>query len=175
MKFPRAAMALACLVLAGCYESKALLLDPKQAATPLMVGTQTLADEGEQPYQVDISLGADRWYTINTHDGRDKADRFLFTPLAGGLDGQFAFAVGGKGAFLYGVAEKRNGRLYLDVPFCDLGPARDAAVAHGVQVDPKRAMAPSCTFTKGADLTGALADYARRSGKPTLPNLPAAD
>lgn len=177
MKFQLAAVALACLTLAGCYESKTLLLDPKQAATPLAVGTQTLADEGERPYDVDIRLGPDRWYTIgatgNTTGGRDKADRFLFIPLPGGLEGQYAFAVGDKGAFLYGVAEKRDGRLYLDVPFCDLGPARDAAVAHGVPVDPKRAMAPSCTFTKGADLTGALADYARRSGKPKLPNLPA--
>jgi hypothetical protein len=163
----------AALALAGCYESKTLLLDAKQAATPLAVGSQTLADEGERPYDVDIRLGADRWYTITTKGGGDKADRFLFTPLAGGLDGQFAFAVGGKGAYLYGVAERRDGRLYLDVPFCDLGPARDAAVAHGVRVDPKRAMAPSCTFTRAADLTGALADYARRSGKPKLPNLPA--
>ncbi|OYX31610.1 MAG: hypothetical protein B7Y99_09780 [Caulobacterales bacterium 32-69-10] len=163
----------AALALAGCYESKALLLDPKQAVAPLAVGTQTLADEGERPYDVEISLGPDRWYTINTRDGRGRADRFLFTPLPGGLDGEFAFAVGGRGAWLYGVAERRDGRIYLDVPFCDLGPARDAALAHGVKIDPKRAMAPSCTFTRGADLTGALADYARRAGKPKLPNLPA--
>ena len=37
----------AALLLSGCYESKALLLDARQAATPLAVGHQTLADEGE--------------------------------------------------------------------------------------------------------------------------------
>jgi hypothetical protein len=163
----------AALLLSGCYESKALLLDARQAATPLAVGHQTLADEGEQPYAVDISLGADRWYTVDSHDGRDASDRMLFTPLAGGLDGQYAFAIGGRSGYLYGVAEKKDGRLYLDVPFCDLGPARDAAVAHGVKVEAGRAMAPVCTFTKAADLAGALADYARRSVREKLPNLPA--
>lgn len=169
----RLAAIAAALLLSGCYESKTLLLDARQAATPLAVGTQTLADEGEKPYQVDITLGADRWYVVDSHDGRDRADRMLFVPLPSGLDGQYAFAIGGKDGYLYGAAEKRDGRVYLDVPFCDLGPARDAAVAHGVKVASGRAMAPVCTFTKASDLTAALAEYARRSTREKLPNLPA--
>jgi hypothetical protein len=163
------------LALAGCYESKALLLDPGQAAAPLATGSQTLADEGDRPQSVQISLGPDRWYRVRSAQDGDKESRVLFTPLADAPAGRwFAFAYGDQGAYVYGVAEQREGRVYLDLPFCDLGPTRDIAIAHGVRMASKGAMSPACTFEKATDLAGALADYARRPGKPKLPNLPAA-
>lgn len=165
----------ACLALGACYQSKTLLLDPAQAATPLATGTQTLADEGDRPQTLQIAIGADRWYRIRNDEDGDKESRILFTPLADAPPGRwFAFAYGDKDAYVYGVAEQREGRVYLDLPFCDLGPTRDIAIAHGVKMATKGAMSPVCTFEKAADLTGALADYARRRDKPKLPNLPAA-
>ncbi|HTI68046.1 MAG TPA: hypothetical protein VL460_10930 [Caulobacteraceae bacterium] len=173
-----AALAVAAVALGACYQSKTLLLDPKLAATPLATGRQTVLDDGGMPEDIEIALGPDRWYRIkDAGAGEDKADRFLFTPLAGGPEGRWlAFAMQDKTAFVYGVAEQRDGKVYLDLPFCDLGPTRDIAIAHGVKVAAKGAMSPICQFDKAADLQGALADYARRPGDRTklavLPGAP---
>ena len=169
------AMAAAALLLAGCYESEALLLDPAQAVTPLAVGTQTILDEGDTPEKVTVTLGQDHWYRVTSPDPREKPSRVLFTTLAGTRDGQIAFAYDDGGKYLYGIAERRDGRVFIDLPFCDLGAARDIAIAHGVKMAAKGALAPTCTFERAADLRAALIDWALRPGeRPKLPNLPGA-
>jgi hypothetical protein len=164
-------MGVATLVLGGCYESERLLLDPAQAAAPLAVGAQTMIGDGGRPATAEVALEADGWYRVRVD--REAPQRVLFTPLGDGGD-RYAFAFGNRGAFVYGVAERREGRVYLDLPFCDLGPARDAAIAHGLEVPAKGAMSPVCSFGKASDLQGALTEYANRPGdKGSLPSLPA--
>jgi hypothetical protein len=170
-----ACLALAAAALAACYQSDRLLLDPDRAVTPLALGRQTAVDDGGQPAPVVITLGADHWYAIQQIDKADAPIRLMFVPLSGGPDGEwFAFALGQKGGFLYGVGEKRDGAVFLDLPFCDLGVARDIAIANGVKVEAKGAMSPVCRFERADDLAGALADYARRPGeRAKLAKLPA--
>jgi hypothetical protein len=166
-------LALATLALAGCYMSDKLLLDPAQAVTPLAEGRQEM--RGSSTETVEIRLGADRWYTIRS--GKETG-RVLFTPLQAGVDdGRYAFAAPEQNGFVYGVAERIDGRIYLDLPFCDLGPAREIAIANGVRPPAKgKALSPVCEFDDAKDLRAALAAYAVRSGpRPDdRANLPAA-
>jgi hypothetical protein len=164
-----AALAAAMLVLSGCYASERLLLDPAQAATPLALGRQQAT--GASAETVEISLDPDHWYRIRSGE---RTDRVLLTPLPGGPDGRYAFAFRERNGFVYGVAEKRDGQVAFDLPFCDLGPARDAAIAHGVAVPAKGAMAPVCSFSRRDDLLGALQDYARAGPRGETVLLPAA-
>ena len=167
------------LALAGCYTSEKLLLDPSQAATPLALGHQIAIStgDGDKPEPVDIRLGADRWYVVRD-DGKDQ--RLLFTPMAGAAPGDqryaFASGEGDSGGFLYGVATRRQGVVYFDLPSCDQVAAREAAAAHGVAPPVgKAAMSPVCTFTDAGSLMGALKDYADHADpKRALSHLPAA-
>jgi hypothetical protein len=161
-------------LLAACYTSDKLLLDPAQAATPLATGRQTTAGGDDRPQTLDISLGPDRWYVI--HAGADE-DRLLFVPLPGGAPDQprYAFTASDKRNFVYGVAVRRAGQLYFDTPYCDQPAALDAAAAHGVKPPTGKAISPVCTFADAASLMGALKDYADRSAtKLGLMHLPAA-
>jgi hypothetical protein len=154
-----AAALAAAVLLSGCYASERLLLDPTRAATPLALGPQQAT--GASAEAVDISLDPDRWYRIRSGE---RTDRVLLIPLPDGPEGRYAFAFRERNGFVYGVAEKRGGQIAFDLPFCDLGPAREAAIAHGVTVPAKGAMAPVCSFTRRDDLLGALEDYADRPG-----------
>lgn len=167
------ALCLAALSLAGCYMSAKLLLDPAQAVTPLAQGRQEI--RGSSTETVEISLGADRWYTIKS--GKDTS-RVLFNPLQAGVaDDRYAFASPEQNGFVYGVVERMDGRLYFDLPFCDLGPAREIAIANGVRPPPKgKALSPVCEFDDAKNLRAALSAYATRSGPRAddRANLPAA-
>ena len=171
-----ALMAVAALALSGCYESKRLLLDPAQAVLPLALGRQVPAGD-DPPTAVLISLDPSPWYRMDDADKPpapgEKIDHFLFVPLPQAR-GLMAFAFGSPGLFTYGIAERRNGRVYLDYPSCQSGPARVAALAHGVKAPTKDAT-QACEFASARSLLGALADYAkRRDPKAELPSLPAA-
>jgi hypothetical protein len=160
MRRPVALAALAAaLWLCGCYASERLLLDPARAAHPLAAGRQQAA--GASTETVEVRLEPDGWYRIRSGD---RTDRVLFVPMTGGPEGRYAFAFRERSSFVYGVAEKRGGQLVLDLPFCDLGPARDAAIAHGVAPPGRGALAPVCSFSRPADLLGALEAYADRPG-----------
>ena len=165
----------ATVALGACYMSDKLLLDPGQAATPLAVGRQTATPSGDdKPEMVDIRLGADHWYVIR-NDGKD--DRVLFTPLPGGTAGQqrYAFAAGEGQGYIYGVATRRQGAVYFDLPSCGDAAAQEAAAAHGVVTPPGKTIAPTCTFTSSASLLGALKDYADKAdANRPLSHLPAA-
>ena len=168
----------AALVLSGCYTSEKLLMDPAQAATPLAVGRQTTSGGEDKPETVQISLGADHWYVIHEDsDAKDKDQRVLFTPLAGAAPGEqrYVFTSSENASFLYGVATRRQGRIYFDLPSCDQPAAQAAAAAHGVTAPPGKALSPVCTFKDAASLTGALKDYADHTDpKRSLSSLPAA-
>ena len=162
--------AAAALALAGCYESDKLLLDASQAATPLATGRQQAS--GGSSESVEISLGTDRWYRVG---GGGTTGRLLFTPLdPGSAAPRYAFAFEQRRGFLYGVAERRDGKLWLDLPFCDLGPAREIAIRHGVGAPEKKAMAPVCSFSDAKALAAALTDYVNRPGPREEVALPAA-
>ena len=158
-------MLCATVALAGCYMSQKLLLDPSQAATPLAMGRQTATSTGDdKPETVDIRLGPDHWYVIR-NEGKD--DRVLFTPLAGGVPGQprYAFAAGEGGGFIYGVATRRQGALYFDLPSCGDTAAQQAAAAHGVVTPPGKvtellasAIEKVCKRTPEFSTTGGTSD-----------------
>src|SRR5205823_3902876 len=70
----------AALALAGCYVSKTLLLEPRQAVQPLAVGT--FSDPKDPGVLLDISLEPDGWYRFYAI-GDNTVGRVLFTPLKG--------------------------------------------------------------------------------------------
>jgi hypothetical protein len=148
---------LAAFALAGCYVSKTLLLDPKQAVQPLAVGT--FSDPKEKGVAMDISLAPDGWYRFY-EIGDNTVGRMMFTPLPG-QERILAMAYAEKkDGYLYGLAYKGDdGMVYVGATSCSNDAAKRAAMAHHAVISTDSS--PSCEFKTRADLLGALADYAK--------------
>jgi hypothetical protein len=165
----------ATLALSGCYESEKLLLDPKQAATPLAEGRQTTTGKDGKAETVEVFLDPDRWYRVRS-EGED--ERVLFVPLSGrpGAAPRYAFAEAETKSFIYGVAHRRDGQLYFALPSCGEAKARAAAVRPGAKAERPDAIAPICTFKTRSSLIAALRQYADHpADEGDLTSLAAAD
>lgn len=161
----------ALLALASCFASEPLLLDPRQAAAPLASGPQMTS--GMDPEAVTVVRQADGWYLLR---GEDEDYRVLFTALQGTTP-RFAFAVSQGGGFVYGVAERRDRRVQLQLPTCSY-EARTVALAQGATVDDRspEVTAPLCLFKDRGSLLAALDRIADRgAGRDWMTSLPAAD
>ena len=148
---------MAALALAGCYASKSLLLDPRQAVQPLALGT--FSDPKEEGALLDVSLEPGGWYRFYAI-GDKTVGHVLFTPLPG-QDRILAFAYTEKpDGYLYGLAYKADdGMIHLGATSCSVDAARKAAEAHHAAIS--QGLGSTCEFKTRADLLGALADYAK--------------
>ena len=169
-----AAVALAAVALSGCYQSERLLLNPREAVAPLAPGVHKTAGGGEA-LEVEVSVTKDGWQKIHL-DNKD--DMILFTPLPGAPAGEqrYALAFAENVGFVYGLAYRRGGQVYIDLPLCDGGEALDIALRHGATAERPGVIAPVCTFKDSAALVAALTDFANRPGdRGDLTRLPAAE
>jgi len=152
---------LAALALSGCYVSKSMLLDTRQAMRVLQVGT--FPDPNEPGDILDISAEPNGWYRFYAV-GDDTADRILFTPLPG-QDRILAMAWAegdAKGGYLYGLAyPRRDGYVHLAGASCDVGAARQAAIAQGARITVSTSGSYTCEFRSRQALVAALAEYAK--------------
>lgn len=150
------------LLLAGCYMSEMLLLPEERAVHPLALGRQT-ATGGEKTDEVEVKLGADGWYAL-TDDPEGKVTYLLFTPLwTVGERALMAYASREEFGYIYGVAERRDGKVLLDLPTCEPGPGREVALANNGIPPQTETVGVTCTFERSQDLQGALIDYALRT------------
>lgn len=164
--------ALACAGLSACYTSKSLLLDPRQAVTPLAEGRQQAA--GEVQETVEVTLLPDHWYRVRAA-GKDEKLLITALPSVAG-ETRYAFALDEPGGYLYGLAFRQGGQIDFDLPFCGDDAARQAALRHGATMQTVgKAVAPTCTFADAASLTAALSDYAgpAAADRSKLTRLPA--
>ncbi len=100
------ALALAALMLAGCYISNRLLLDPEAAAHPLDDGVYARAD-GSDRWRVSRAL--DGWYAVehyNMNGTIGETRRVLFNDLPLGALSAFAVAEQTDEGFVYAVIMK---------------------------------------------------------------------
>jgi hypothetical protein len=154
-------MIVGALVLAACYASPALLLDPDAAAHPIEDGTYQ-RDGEDARYRV--SLGSDGWYRIEPIEAGGligESHRALLTPIT--LDGSreaFAVAEQTDEGYEYGIALLDHGRVFLATPDCADPVDRDDAVDHGGQAEDDDPMTHICSFKTRGAVMAALAAYA---------------
>ena len=150
------------LALAGCYTSEKMLFDEGKAVRPLVLGAQTASNNGSAD-PIEISLGADGWYAIAASKD-SKVTRLMFTPLGGARGRDLMVFVSSLEPFgyIYGLTERRDGKILLDLPTCEPGPAREAAVAHYGVAPARNEVGAACTFLYPEDVEAALVDYAER-------------
>ena len=149
-------------LLAGCYVSETMLLDATQALRPLAVGSQSAITQ-DKVEPVDVRLGPDGWYALRGDDPEGKVTHLMFTPLAdAGGRTLIAYVSREEFGFIYGVAERREGRILLDLPTCEPGPGREVAMAHHGLPPETETVGTVCEFNRAEDIRGALIDYAGR-------------
>lgn len=150
------------LALAGCYTSEKMLFDEAKAIRPLALGAQTAANNGSND-PIDVRLGTDGWYAITARKDA-KVTRLMFAPLPGAAGRDLMVFVSSLEPFgyIYGLAERKDGKILLDLPTCEPGPAREAAVAHYGVAPARNEVGAACTFTYPEDVQAALVDYAQR-------------
>jgi len=151
----------AALVLAACYASPGLLLDPGEAAHPIDDGVYQ-QDGDDARYRV--NQGSDGWYRIEQVEqggliGQSHRVLLNAMTLDGGREG-FAVAEQTDEGYAYAVAYLDHGRVYLATPDCVDPLDRNDAVDHGARAEDDDPMTHICKFrTRGAVLA-ALAAYA---------------
>jgi hypothetical protein len=153
MKKTALAATAVCLLLAGCYTSKTLLLDLEQAAHPFPNGTWV----GEDEEKTTITLEA-RGSAYLMVDGKTRYDVVMVA--LDGVDGTFAVAQADEGCaaraseceWEYALAVADGERMREVVPSCDLDwPSISAEVAS------RSEDGDSCEFDDAAKLQHALA------------------
>lgn len=152
---------LAAALLAACYASPALLLDPDAAAHPIEDGVYQR--EGEDS-RYRVSLGSDGWYRIEEIQAGGligESHRALLNPISldGGINA-FAVAEETDQGYEYGIALLEHGRVFLATPDCVDPVDRNDAVDHGGQAEDDDPMTHICSFKTRGALNAALAAYA---------------
>jgi hypothetical protein len=168
------AMIVAGLALAGCYISEKPLFEASQAVHPLALGAQAAVADG-RTNRIEVRLQTDGWYAI-TDTGDDKVTQMMFVALPGepGRD-LMVFIYREAAVYIYGLAERRDGKVLLDLPTCGPGPARRVALAHYGVAPARDEIGAACTFKYPEDIQAALLDYARlKTVKHETMALPAA-
>jgi hypothetical protein len=151
------------LLSAGCYMSETMLLNPAQAISPLALGAQSATTQ-DKAEPVTVSLEGDGWYALAGDDPEGKITRLMFTPLTTiGERTLLAYVSREEFGYIYGVAERREGRILLDLPTCEPGTGREVALAHNALPPETETVGTVCEFNRGEDIRGALIDYASRA------------
>jgi hypothetical protein len=158
------AIALTALFLAGCWESKELLLDPARAARPLADGIWARTDGHDSQEITSIDGGFYRVHQIGEADASDDA-KMLFTPL-GDVNGKPAFAFAMRSIddqqldnWTYGVVRVDGTAFEEWAPSCS--DTAELAKRHGASVDQEHGS--ECTFGAADGLLAALGELARSS------------
>jgi hypothetical protein len=141
------------LLLAGCYASDDLLLDPAEAAHPLPDGVYVR--QGDDADRFRLTLEPDGWYSVERIDARGllgETHRVLANPVGDG----FALADEGPDGFRYAFARVSGVRLYLSAPDCADPLDRDDAEDQGAT---EGDMPGACRFASRGALTAALAAF----------------
>ena len=156
--------ALAALLLAGCWESKELLLDPSRAARPFADGVWARTDGQDSQRLTSIAGGFYRVHGIGEADASDDA-KMLFTPL-GDVNGKpaYAFAMrsindGQLDNWTYGVVRVDGAAFEEWAPSCN--DTTELAKRHGAKVDQDHG--GECIFESADGLVAALTELARGS------------
>lgn len=153
-----AALALTGALLGGCWVSETPLLDPRDAVHPVAAGPQVSTSDGRDR-AIEARIQPDGWYRMVEDDS---VTEVLFTPLTTeGAPTVFAFMVKEEDAYIYGIAERRDGEVLLDLPSCQPGPGLTIALAHRAAPPDPGAIGAACAFHAQADLRAALIDYTR--------------
>ncbi|HEV8630998.1 MAG TPA: hypothetical protein VGV61_11825 [Thermoanaerobaculia bacterium] len=162
--FALALPTLAALLLAGCWESKELLLDPAHAARPFADGVWSRTDGQDSQRLTSIAGGFYRVHGIGEADAADDA-KMLFTPL-GDVNGKPAYAFAMRSInddqldnWTYGVVRVDGAAFEEWAPSCN--DTAELAKRHGATVDQEHG--GECVFAKGDELIAALKELAQGS------------
>lgn len=154
-----AALLIAALGLAGCYESHVLLLDPGEARQPLVAGDYGAVDERRR-----IIPRADGWYDEymwRADLGEWGSPRPILLNELGLVEGRSTYAVAvpaPEGVWLYGVvAITEDGGFIQSRPDCMLDRDYGIALRNGASETGESAI---CRFSDSDDLLAALSEWA---------------
>jgi hypothetical protein len=176
----RIAAILACVLLAGCYESQSMLLDPSAARQPVASNSDYTDTRDGQAYHDRLIARSDGWYdfseAMRNSDGTEgewETHTVLLNDL-GNSNGWALYAYGTwddtEKAYVYGiVAVGANGVWRSAGPDCSgddppgLAPAQQAGAQIGQGI---------CTFTSASGLLDALRAYTDTAAFWTAINTP---
>ncbi|HLK26590.1 MAG TPA: hypothetical protein VKT30_18195 [Caulobacteraceae bacterium] len=154
-------IALAGLLLAGCYVSDRLLVDQGEAVHPLEDGVYVRADNPADKLQV--TLEPDGWYAVAKYDDNGligRTHRVLAVEAdLGGEEGYVLAEQTGAG-FTYAIGRIDGSRVYLATPDCSDPLDRSDAVDQGVEARDDGPMSNNCLFRSRAALLAALSGFA---------------
>lgn len=148
------AIGLALLLLAGCWESNTLLLDPQQAVYPFPEGSYYSGNDQSAP-PTKVSYAENGWYRIDE-------DMVLINRLGVGSNGLPSYAYAGRtgtdGVYVYGVLLVGNGGnvVYKLQPNCDSEYDQKIFERAGNGVNRLKDGVTSCYFSSRASALSAL-------------------
>lgn len=157
-------LAVAAIVLSGCYTSTELLLDPDAAAHPLADGVYERTDADHERFR--ITLEPDGWYDAEDFDANGaigETHKVLLNHLSD-EDGDeapnsFAAVEETGDTFTYFAVLIRDDRVYLATPDCADPLDSSLAVDHGGQPEDDEAMTHDCVFRTKEAVMAALTDF----------------
>ncbi|MDE2267150.1 MAG: hypothetical protein KGL29_14705 [Alphaproteobacteria bacterium] len=163
---------LACLMLAGCYESKSNLLDTAAARQPIASNGDWTDNRKDSSYHDRLSVRSDGWYDFSeaeiNKDGTEgtwETHTVLLNDL-GNSNGWALYAYttwdDSEKAYVYGIVAINNGVWRSAQPSCDTvmddnPPELAIAQQAGATLDKDAGV---CEFTSTASLLQALQNYA---------------
>ena len=170
MKLVHLIVALAAVLLAGCYASGNLLLDADAPAHPLEDGTYSR--DGDPADALRVTLTPDGWYSVerfNANGTIGQTERALFNPM-GSIAGHPAYAVAIEtdDGFAYAMVVADGRRVFMATPDCRDPLDRNLAVDQGAASGDDDLMTPTCKFHNRVALLAALAAFAGQAdfGRP---------
>ncbi|MBU6299149.1 MAG: hypothetical protein KGJ79_18555 [Alphaproteobacteria bacterium] len=163
---------LACLMLAGCYESKTNLLDPAQARQPIASNDDWRDTRKDTTYHDRLNVRSDGWYDFSeakiNKDGTE-GNWETHTVLLNDLGNSRGWTLyvyttwdNDEKAYVYGIVAISNGVWRSAQPSCDtimVDNPPELAIARqaGATADKDSGI---CEFTSTASLLQALQNYA---------------
>ena len=153
-------LALAAVLLCGCYQSHALLLDPKAAVQPVPAGEWRRDKDAIARLKPRRDGAYNVWF--GNDDGQWDGPHALWIERLGEAGGRTLYVLAERDSadedFTYAVAYLEDGKVYEAAPQCDEARAKAAALAAGATQDDGQ-YAP-CEFTDRAALFKALTAFA---------------
>jgi hypothetical protein len=149
-------------MLAACYASDSLLLDPDAAAHPIDDGAYVR--DGDPTDRLRLTLRPDGWYDVeefNANGTIGQTRQMLANEQDfDGRDGYILAEADGDGGYDYAVAFLDQGRVFLATPDCSDPLDREDAVDHGAEPEDDEAMIHNCLFKSRSALAAALSQFA---------------